>query len=843
LAWWLKRIGAIAATTVVVGLLATAAVVIMGAKSTLQSYVKSGNMLRTPAQKTLIAAVGQYSSDIETRVAKNTRHLRIYEVAKDTTFKVNSFWLDDHCFLTNRHAIERVYAAGGSTVEVEVKDKDGNSSGAMPLTISKSCVTYFDTPEMLDLVLVVVPSFQLAYIRSVWPLISEDASWYERKSIEVKLVKGRESDSDIRGRTCGFRRLIMGDKTYNMMEVTSNDVTNCGDCGRVYMVDNNVERPLVGIHAALSSGGTLGFIPLNHSILKNARSQVDSNTALIKEREKFEFQCSKTNNAYWNETDNALENLGAVSVNGVRLAVFARPETKFARVHYKGRQFFHHEWNCDYLPAALKPSNGVHPLYTNAQKYEVSGWATISDYYRNVIQQYWKQVKIPVSELEAHQAILSWDETINGTDVMQPVKKDTGCGYFSMFGYKDGKRDFFTPVSHDTYSDGSDSPQKYDFSSCSKSKIISLYGVSFYDRLLEEECMIRKGVVPLHFWTSTNKDELRPERKVLACKTRVFEQPGLDFTLLMRRYLGRFLDWYKSHAGFWLNHGISKDKEAVWANYARGLGNNSLVGCAFDYSNYDGTVPQSAFFFFLELMDHFYSASDTVETKLARRCLMDMLMNGCHIVGGEVFCTVQGNKSGNPMTDVFNSISNAFVMQWAFLVNRKHAGLSADLGEFDSSIRMLTYGDDVIATAKAHVLTYWNGKTVQKALKAIGMSVTSALKSDEIEEWMDFNDMTFLKSKFVYNHEHKIWLAPMPKEDIYKELKYAPKECIGDESDLKLRCAVTQRFMAHHGEDALFTYQRQLTDIGMPRAWGMLDFKTFAAEIRELQQSDSIYNG
>jgi len=340
---------------------------------------------------------------------------------------------------------------------------------------------------------------------------------------------------------------------------------------------------------------------------------------------------------------------------------------------------------------------------------------------------------------------------------------------------------------------------QYEFSERAKEEILGVHGKTFTQIVADKEECIRKGMIPSFPFVCTLKDELRSKEKYQLGKTRIFEQSSLDFVLLCRKYFGHFIDHYKSRAGFTLYHGIQRDVDTNWKLYAEGLRKNSHVGHAFDYKNFDGSVPKECYTLFKMITDWYYRDC-CEEDQLARHCLLDNMQNAIHIMGPYTFESAQGNKSGNAFTDVFNSISNTFLIWLTFIswqISVK--GKPMNLAEFDEKIKMLTYGDDVVMSIQKPLIEDgYNGKFIQLVLSELGVTITSANKVDVIEDYLPFNELTFLKRPFVYCEEFRTWKGPLPIKDVTKALKYRPKKASNVSGDIEAIINNIQRSMIHH---------------------------------------------
>jgi hypothetical protein len=407
--------------------------------------------------------------------------------------------------------------------------------------------------------------------------------------------------------------------------------------------------------------------------------------------------------------------------------------------------------------------------------------------------------------------LLTLDETINGFGDMGPIKLTTSPGVWAKY-FRSGKKELFDPLPQE-YDGALMLPLKYKFSDKAKHFVIPGYDKSFVALVSEKEEQLKQGLIPPFVFLSTLKDELRSKEKVSKGKTRVFEQSSLDFVLLCRKYFGHFINYYRTHAGFTLYHGIGRDKEAVWHLYATGLKEFSHRGHCFDYKNFDGSLPAECYEFFRLVVENYYSTS-TEEERLVRFGLLTAMQNALHIMGDLVFESTQGNKSGNAFTDVFNSISNTFLLWMSHIAHQiNHLGVYPTLARFDNDVRMLTYGDDVVMAMKQSAVSAgYDGKFIQDMLSELGVEITSADKLSEIESSMSIEDVTFLKSPFIWDEQFHIWKAPLPIDSIIRELKYRPSTAAVNADDLQERCRNVCRFLAHHSREVFNTWVGKLKE-------------------------------
>jgi hypothetical protein len=811
----------------------------------IQSYSGTSFKKETKKPDTVVGAIPQ-SAEVMERIRKCVREIEYTAVDKEgrtSCAYVQVLCLDQKHIVIPNHFYQQFIdlRKAGCVVSVmlSIKNLDHSFTDRMPVYIGPdNSEQLMNGSRPIDARLVILRTEVVPRCRAIWHLVSdEQIGTFPRNSPAVVLNHSARAAPGPDFQVQLQRTAI---PSYMVKEgglcITASCVraTEDGDCGLPYCITANVPKPIVGIHTFINDdSGCIGAAPITSKILYAAKESLSVDVTVL-EAEEFPTEMAAVQSKFWNSN---MELVGSGKFGNWEAKHYTPLDTKFKRCTYRGIYVLPPSLECDFEPAQMRVvkvgERLVHPLITNAQKYAQRAlFSPKMLHHQHAVDFY-------SSKWESGRDIrtLTLDEAINGVGVMQHLQLSTSAGYWSAFGFKDGKHEFFVPLTQEVDANGQVQALTHEFSPKAKQHQVPLFGESFESRLNAAELMLRNGVCPWIAWISTCKDELRHHAKVVAGKTRVFEQPPLEYVVLARKYLGSFLNYFKERAGFTLYHGIGKDKEEVWKLYWDEMNRVSHLGMDFDYGNYDGTVGQPAFQFFSDIVATFYQGCDVKEA-LARRCIVQMLMETYHIIGQYVSYSTKGNKSGNPFTDVFNSVTNTYNMYVAFMSTRSNAN-SPDLAEFDASVRMLTYGDDVVMSVRPDVLHTFNGRTIKSVMKCIGYDITSAAKTAEMEEYRPLRELTFLKTPFVVR-DGVCW-APLPLQDVYKELKYRPKNFEGDDNDLRLRLLVTQRFMVHHGREALARFKTVLIEQGMPSTWLTVNYDVERQRIWSLQKEAVIY--
>lgn len=744
-------------------------------------------------------------------IGRNVRRIRIrFPDGKD--WGMNALCLDYRHFLIPNHFYERwcVESQDSAVVEIARVSVSGDILGFQPICLNDTNSVKMDLPGVfrglrytnVDARLVRLVGSNLNNVRNIKHHLITDAVWgaMARSKREVSLlgVKGPTipAVADLNDLAIFGGRSDYVGVCYDLSVATVG-----GDCGRACVLANRgAKQPLLGFHVALNVAvGRQGiFSPISAECVESAMKRLDA----VVERpvdlidvDLSDLVVQGEPNEFHNTT---IENLGKVSFRGEKLERFSPAKTDLVRTGYKAD-----DWTDVYEPSQKRVvrlgDKLVHPLYSNGQKYEPLAIRAVSVEAQVLVRESYLK-HIPV------QRGLIWSEfqMINGSGSVPPLVMSTSSGFLSKY-FGEGKKQLFDPLPQLAV-DGQLLEQTFEFSDKAKTMVVPLFGKSFTEHLQECDDKINRGEVILTLWTSTLKDELREVEKVRIGKTRVFEQPSLEYTLLVRKYFGAFLDWFKTNAGFKLMHGIGNDKERVWGYYYRTLKRWGGIGFDLDFSNYDGSVHVAAVDFFLAVVDKFYGEVG----RKARHALVRSLTRSIHVIGSDVMLSEQGNKSGNPMTDVFNSITNVWFLRTAYLYASAERGIF-NLDDFDANVVGLTYGDDVICAVNHGVEEWFNRMLCKKVGDMLGYKVTSASKSGLMIPYESIDDLTFLKSGFV--DVGSCVLAPLPEKVIHRCMMWQHKQNVGDMTILKQRMMDGLSMMVHHGRDVYDKLYGQLVSM------------------------------
>jgi hypothetical protein len=154
----------------------------------------------------------------------------------------------------------------------------------------------------------------------------------------------------------------------------------------------------------------------------------------------------------------------------------------------------------------------------------------------------------------------------------------------------------------------------------------------------------------------------------------------------------------------------------------------------------------------------------------------------------DIFIIAGYQPSGKYATAEDNSLRGLILIVYA--LNHVFGLRNPKTGEFlpslDNIVTMCTYGDDILGTVSDVISEAFNVKEYQKLCeKLYGMKFTSTDKSDQVSEFVDRKNMSFLKRNFVFSKEFQRWMAPLHKDSIMKSLLWVlPSKSVSSEKQL-----------------------------------------------------------
>lgn len=787
---------------------------------------------RAPVTKVLGETQGEDLNPLQKAIQRSIRRIQLVR-EQGEPMGLYCLAIDNKTLVVPKHFVERARQTEDLVaIELEKKSREGDRLGFIPIRMDRVNVQqiyengYLEGPR--DVVVVKLVGVTCQHARNIRALVMDEhrKSQLSGSALRALWLK----DGGVRSVISFKMRVLFQGLAH--LGATVGVETSPGDCGYPHVIDNVSEhRPLVGFHVLgihCREGNQVGIGDFTIESIERAEEAIMARMEADVVVEEVNFEENKiviqpVENRFW--TSN-MELHGEAQMDKEELARYQPTDTMFGRTG-----LWHKNWEDPYAPTQKKVlrvgQELVHPLITNFQKFEHKSTAAVP------VGMHFAVIDHMISKMDERNGVpLTMHEAINGVGAMKPIVMSTSSGYLQKYVAK-GKKEFFEPLERTRTVDGEEF-QQYKFSSTAYTKVLPGLGKTLVRHINDTETAMESCEAAVTFWVATTKDELVDRKKVETGKTRVFIQPGLEMTILFRKHFGDFLNHYKARAGFTYCHAISKDKEAIWADVFRGLKDPGGRGFDCDTKNYDGSVSETMISAFLAFTDAFYGPRN----RNTRHSLINSVMRSLVIVGPLLAEKEQGNTSGNPCTDVINSITNWYLLLVAFGVNQVAAGLPLDFKVFDEQVRALTYGDDLIVGASDEVLVYFNRITFAMVARSIGVEVTDASKSGTMTADNPIEELQFLKSTFV--ERDGVVFSPLPKKVVYRDLMWEDKKNHGDALILEQKVEAAINMMAHHGEREVLALISELKEQGITIKH---NFKGWVSDLAYKQEVALLWTG
>ncbi|APG76782.1 hypothetical protein [Beihai picorna-like virus 99] len=257
-------------------------------------------------------------------------------------------------------------------------------------------------------------------------------------------------------------------------------------------------------------------------------------------------------------------------------------------------------------------------------------------------------------------------------------------------------------------------------------------------RLECDKLMTLEGCDQNFLFVEMLKDERLPLEKVNALKTRVFTMLPLHVNIVLKRLFGHFVMYLmEKHDVCPAKIGISQ-KPDDWSKLYTFLDNGGQY-IAGDYSAFDKCMHYELMEGIGRMANEFYDD----EYSHLRLKLLKKVFCSYRLVDGVVFQTFGGMPSGCYLTASFNSMVNA--LYW-YIFLAEHVD---DTERHKDWFRLATFGDDHVVAVynQPHI----NQVTFSEWLKRYGLSYTTPIKGTIVEEYIPFEQVTFLKRSFRFD--------------------------------------------------------------------------------------------
>lgn len=279
------------------------------------------------------------------------------------------------------------------------------------------------------------------------------------------------------------------------------------------------------------------------------------------------------------------------------------------------------------------------------------------------------------------------------------------------------------------------------------------------------------GVIPFTPFTDCLKDaRIKKDKLMTPGATRIFSSGPTDFVIDCRKYLGDFFAAFvRQRSKCFHSIGINI-YGPEWTELAQRLQSNGKTKflCG-DYSKFGPTLMPDCIKAAFDVIIAWYRMQGADEDHIMIiQSIMWEIINSRHVCLDTLYTTLCGSPSGTPITAPLNSMVNimyiltAWICLWLDSVPEL-----ATLQAFMQYCEVTTYGDDVVIGVDDAVVEQFNNEYLQRFFASRGLRYTDATKSGTIRKWCKFEDVDFLKCKFLRNPQVEgLYLPALSKTSI-----------------------------------------------------------------------------
>jgi hypothetical protein len=269
-----------------------------------------------------------------------------------------------------------------------------------------------------------------------------------------------------------------------------------------------------------------------------------------------------------------------------------------------------------------------------------------------------------------------------------------------------------------------------------------------------------------YVFNASLKDEPREQSKCDNGSTRVFYASALDNLILSKQYLQPFYTLMCQFNELFCT-AVGIDMHSKAHEFRKMLADFSHLFMEGDYEKFDQSMP----------FDIGYAAATIVHNVLkflgynenAMAAVDGLLSDSLFIylvMYSDFFLLAGLQPSGKYATAEDNGLRGLIMLLYAWLIIPETKDL--DFFEF---VKPATYGDDLVAAVKEAVAKFFNNNVYAKIVKEVyGMGFTTAQKGKEMTDFLNINEISFLKRKFVFKPEIGRYVAPLDMNSIFKSL-------------------------------------------------------------------------
>lgn len=278
--------------------------------------------------------------------------------------------------------------------------------------------------------------------------------------------------------------------------------------------------------------------------------------------------------------------------------------------------------------------------------------------------------------------------------------------------------------------------------------------------------------VNLDLWITkeTLKDEIRPLSKER--EPRSFRVLRFPINVLCKQYTGGMVNDIINRK-FTNGIMIGINPYAEWNDLHNVISKHSHGVIAADIKKFDGgMLPQVQHGVINIILNKFKGKSGENEEHRKEREVLRAILHSFVVnpvaVNDDVYLTTHSMPSGCYLTAIMNSmVQKVYTAMWY-----KHQVPSGTVTSYKKDIYDAVYGDDKLCSvrAKEEIL---NALTMRDYFQKIGLDLSTADKKVITQPFDKWDDVNFLKRKFIYHPKLKKIMCPLIDETFHAMLAYA----------------------------------------------------------------------
>lgn len=329
------------------------------------------------------------------------------------------------------------------------------------------------------------------------------------------------------------------------------------------------------------------------------------------------------------------------------------------------------------------------------------------------------------------------------------------------------------------------------------------------------------------------KDEVRPTAKLDKSKVRLFSVLDFHFNVVMRMFLMPLITFLLQNPKFSECYGQMNAGSKQWTDLKNHL--DSIEGSvldmdfeAFDTSHGSEVFEMVAILFFLLALKCGYTRSDASIVYLLVMCLRVQFIRFLNSLA----IKFKGMPSGVIITLILNSLVNSLLMRMAFDVL-----VGIDVSLFRDYVKAATTGDDNLSKVRRDIADKYNFLSIQSLYKDWGYLVTPAMKGNQAQAFIDWDQAVFLKRRFV-QWEDGFYRAPLNTDSIWKSVCFERVDSgVSPLQRLVDVLGSAQREAYLHGKEFFTDFQEKirpsLVEMGVESNFKWLSFDSLDVEFLE----------